>query len=197
MFKKVVNGDPSENVWAYQSPSLIQVAKKLRHPVLFRECYIHLIGNFVDLQLFDGELLKKDDPIWSLVCAGHAMLERKILKVNQAMFSLMKVDEYWYMDWDTVRLKVKDLADPDQTCVFYQTLRQQLSARPPYVVYRDPEGVRRARKNLFTGLDKLLENNLVLDQSGYDAGEGPYALTFLCANIADEDMPWDSEEIDF
>ncbi len=113
------------------------------------------------------------------------------------MFSLMKVDEYWYTDWDTVRLKVKDGADPDQTCVFYQTLRQQLSARSPYVGYRDPEGVRRARKNLFAGLDKLLENNLVLDQSGYNAGEGPYALSFLCANIADEDMPWNSEEIDF
>jgi hypothetical protein len=167
--------------------------------VLFRECYVHIVGNFSDLQLFSDEmeLLKEDDVIWNLLCAGHAKLERKILKANQAMFSLMKVDEYWPMDWDTVRLKVKDGANPDQTCVFYQALRQQFRAKPASVVYRDPDGVRRARENLFFALDKLLENHLVLNQSGYNAGEGPYALSFLCADIADGEMPWNSEEIDF
>jgi hypothetical protein len=176
---------------------LIHLAKKLRHPVLFRECYIHLIGNFIDLQLFRGELLRRDDAIWKLLHAGHAILERRMLKVNQAIFSLMKVDEYWYMDWNTVRLKVEEGADPDQTCVFYQALRQQLRARPAGIVYRDPENVRGALDNLLFALDKLLENNLVLDQSGYNAGEGTYSLSFLCANIADEDMPWNSDEIDF
>jgi hypothetical protein len=199
MFKKDINGGTAYNTLAFQSPSLIQVVKKLRRSVLFRECYIHIVGNFVDLQCFSDEmkLLKKDDAIWSLVCTGHAKLERRILKANQAMFSLMKVDEYWYMDWDTVRLKVEDGADPDQTSVFYQALRQRLRARSASVVNRDPEGVRRARNNLFIALDKLLANNLVLDQFGYNAGEGPYKLSFLCANIADEEMPWNSEEIDF
>jgi hypothetical protein len=171
----------------------------LRHSVLFRECYVHCVGNFNDLQLFsdDIELLKKDDVLWNLLCAGHAKLERKILLANQAMFSLMKVDEYWPMDWDAVRSKVLEGAEPDKTCVFYQALRQQLRARPASIVHRDPEGVRRGRQNLFAALDKLLENNLVLDQSGYNVGEGPYGSSFLCAKIADEEMPWNSEDVDF
>lgn len=177
---------------------MIQVAKKLRHSVLFRECYIHIVGNFHDSDYLDEmENLKKDDAIWNLIVAGHAKLQRKILMVNQAMFALMKVDEYWYADWDMVRMKVNGDVDPDQMCIFYQKLRQQLRARPAYIVYREPEGVRAAQTDLFTALDKLLKNNLVLDQSGYNAGEGPYAFSFLCANIADEHMPWNAEEIDF
>ena len=165
--------------------------------MLFRECYVHIIGNFVDLLSFNGERLKRDDAIWNLLRAGYVRLGRKMLEANQAIFSLMKVDEHWYMDWNTVRLKVEEGAHPDQTCVFYHALRQQLRARPAGIVYRDPESVRRALNTLFIALDKLLENNLVLDQSGYNAGEGPYSLSFLCAKIADKYMPWNSDEIDF
>ncbi len=130
------------NTFAFQSPSVIQFAKKLRHSVLFRECYIHIVGNFLDLQHNEHiELLRKDNAIWKLLWTGHAKLERTILKANQAMFSLIKVDEYWYTDWETVRLTVEDGADPDETSVFYQALYQKLHLRPAYVTYRDPEGV--------------------------------------------------------
>ncbi len=38
---------------------------------------------------------------------------------------------------------------------------------------------------------KLLTNNLVLHGRDYLAGEGDYQDWFLCAEISDEDLPWD------
>ncbi|KAE8442861.1 hypothetical protein EG329_002603 [Mollisiaceae sp. DMI_Dod_QoI] len=38
---------------------------------------------------------------------------------------------------------------------------------------------------------KLLTNNLVLQGRDYLAGEGDYQDWFLCAEISDEDLPWD------
>jgi len=38
---------------------------------------------------------------------------------------------------------------------------------------------------------------LVLDRTGFGAGEGPYHDTYLCAELEDEDMPWDAAEFDW
>lgn len=45
-----------------------------------------------------------------------------------------------------------------------------------------------ARSRLLSTLDDLLRSNLVLDQTGWNAGEGPYEYYFLCADIPDEKM---------
>jgi hypothetical protein len=46
-------------------------------------------------------------------------------------------------------------------------------------------------------LSDLLRNNLVLDQAGRVAGLGDEKDCFLCAEIEDEDLPWDPEEHDW
>ncbi|CZR63412.1 uncharacterized protein PAC_13309 [Phialocephala subalpina] len=50
---------------------------------------------------------------------------------------------------------------------------------------------------LKTSLKAVMVNNLVLDKSGCGAGEGPYLTYLLCANIKDEDLPWDRDEVDW
>jgi hypothetical protein len=46
-------------------------------------------------------------------------------------------------------------------------------------------------------LKRLMRDELVLDHSKCDPGEGPHRYYLLCAEIADEDMPWDSEQVDW
>ena len=46
-------------------------------------------------------------------------------------------------------------------------------------------------------LKKLLMSNLSLDRSGDEASAGIYTSSFLCADIPDEDLPWDSSELDW
>jgi hypothetical protein len=72
---------------------------------------------------------------------------------------------------------------PEETSEFYQALSQQLRGE-----HRSPErpAATIARKDLLSAQDKLLDNNLGLDQTGCNAGEGPYTWHFLCANITDE-----------
>jgi hypothetical protein len=50
---------------------------------------------------------------------------------------------------------------------------------------------------LSSAVDKLMVNTLVLDQTGWAAGEGGYQDYFLCADIFDEDMPWNPDAIDY
>lgn len=42
-----------------------------------------------------------------------------------------------------------------------------------------------------------MKNNLVLDAKGVQAGQGKYKDYFLCLEISDEDLPWNTEETDW
>jgi hypothetical protein len=46
-------------------------------------------------------------------------------------------------------------------------------------------------------LHSILQNELVLDRTRYETGNDGAAECFLCAAIADEDLPWDPEEVDW
>jgi len=52
-------------------------------------------------------------------------------------------------------------------------------------------------QNVMEALRVLLENNLVLDRKGGMAGEDEYRHGFLCAEISDSELPWNSEEEDW
>lgn len=46
-------------------------------------------------------------------------------------------------------------------------------------------------------LKPLVKNNLCLDRSGEVSGQGSYAQYFLCADISDEDLPWNVHQDDW
>jgi hypothetical protein len=41
----------------------------------------------------------------------------------------------------------------------------------------------------YSHISAIRENNLVLGQSDFGAGEGPYKSSFLCAELVNEDIP--------
>lgn len=45
--------------------------------------------------------------------------------------------------------------------------------------------------------EELLQNNLVLDRTRLNSGEGLYMWEFLCAEVEDKDFLWDTSEIDW
>ena len=79
--------------------------------------------------------------------------------------------------------------DPEDSASFYKSFfdRRKQYRRDYY------EGV----DETFASVAKLLQSNLVLDRTGFGAGEGPYHDTYLCAELEDEDMPWDAAEFDW
>ncbi|KAF7925683.1 uncharacterized protein EAE98_006908 [Botrytis deweyae] len=46
-------------------------------------------------------------------------------------------------------------------------------------------------------LEPLLANNLVLDRTNDGPGEGCYKHCFLCTEIADNELPWDTTAADW
>lgn len=46
-------------------------------------------------------------------------------------------------------------------------------------------------------LEPILENNLVLGMQSARVGEGALKDTFLCADVFDEDLPWDVNALEW
>ena len=53
-----------------------------------------------------------------------------------------------------------------------------------------------ATNSVHKRLNLLMENHLLLDHSGYGAGQGRFTY-FLCTELADEDLPWDIDQFEW
>jgi hypothetical protein len=178
---------PSEFV--QRADEIIFAAKKLRHPVLFRECFIHLVdrlhGSFYYGSAFSA--LREDKDLWLLLSEGKSNLRQLILQAQNAilmasMDGLLRVDLKDQMI-DALR------ADPENSAWFF---KHMLDLRELTHCVNDEEA-----EEMFAPIEILLRSNLALDQTDFGAGEGPYKNIFLCAELADEDMPWDAAEFDW
>jgi hypothetical protein len=52
-------------------------------------------------------------------------------------------------------------------------------------------------EEFYTAISALMKSNLALDQTGYGPGQGSYTDCFLCTDLADKDMPWESVDFDW
>jgi hypothetical protein len=84
-----------------------------------------------------------------------------------------------------------DLPGP-MNAVFYRDLKQRFEGIDPSSWFE-----RETATQLKSALKYLLRNSLILDPTGTNAGEGPYSRYFLCTQVKDKDMPWDSSEVDW
>lgn len=177
------------NDFARKAGRLIFVAKKLRHTVLFRECFIHLVGNLQDEDYLGDTVLnlKNDKELWLLLTEGYARMCQLLLKAHQA-FVISTVQRYWSPQQPLP--KIRDEA-PEESAAFFKALKEQLQGQ----IARGVEDLH--IRNLHAAVDKLMINNLVLDQTGYGSGEGPYKWCFLCADVPDDEMPWNPNETDY
>lgn len=186
-----------DNVWEIQAPVMLVMAKKLRHPVLFREAFVHVVSNWQGNVLGEYYVFNKesdarspfpdDKDLLRLVYQGYSQVCSKLLKVNQQALRVLTVkDRCFEKVVRDMGEEINSDTNPTTEASYFRRLMDYLKAA---------EGDA-ADSHLMKTLEDLLQNNLVLDRSGFGAGQGPFE-GFLCAEISDEEMPWDPSEIDW
>jgi hypothetical protein len=169
--------------------SLLIVSQKLRHPVLFRECFVHVVSRW---QGPDGNVLKDHPDLCYLITASQLNVSKLVIAADHAiMLNCTR-------DWNPSNItsnKIFQIADstlfgpkpPLHSASFYRSLYTK-SGESNF-------GMRPETK---AALKALLENGLVLDRTGAEAGmPGNYSNVFLCAWILDGDLPWNQNESDW
>ncbi|QSZ36384.1 hypothetical protein DSL72_006260 [Monilinia vaccinii-corymbosi] len=173
------------------SVELLRIAKKLHHPVLFRECLVHEVANVSPCDSrnkFWGQRFADDKDlrlafmigIWS-VREARALADRQILDCLMEAIS---------MEFDRDDLPI--LFGPNngyKTAGNYRAVLDEL--------YDD--GMLSADM-----IGNLLRNNLILSRRGDEPRVGGCLVRrwdsgkrFFCAEIRDEDLPWDQDSVDW
>ncbi|PMD62646.1 uncharacterized protein K444DRAFT_524777, partial [Hyaloscypha bicolor E] len=158
---------------------IIFAAKKLRHPILFRECFIHLVSSLHDFYSLSLPALRNDKDLWLVLTEGKSSLRKKILQ-TQHFVLMMCLDRHLEED---LRLVMAYFRKPEYCSSGFRQLLAILDKKKHF--------------RAIESIEEVLQNNLVLDQTNFGAGEGPYTKRYLCAELADDDMPWDAAESDW
>jgi hypothetical protein len=171
--------------------SLLIVSQKLRHPVLFRECFVHMVSRWQGPEWPDGNALKDHPDLCYLITASQLNVSKLVIAADHAiMLNCTR-------DWNPSNITSEK--------IFQIAASTLYSPKPPLhsaSFYRDLYTKSRERNfgikpETKAALKALLENGLVLDRTGAEAGTGNYSNVFLCAWILDSDLPWDQNESDW
>jgi hypothetical protein len=176
------SGDSYLSEFVQRADEIIFAAKKLRHPILFRECFIHLVSALHGFYSLSLPALRNGKDLWLVLNEGKSTLRGKILQAQHCVLMIC-LDRNLEED---LRLDIRNAYC--QKSGGYCSLRfRQLLA-----ILDEKKHFRAIRS-----IQELLQNNLALDRTNFGAGEGPYSERYLCAELADEDMPWDAAESDW
>ncbi|CAL3972274.1 unnamed protein product [Diplocarpon coronariae] len=163
--------------------SALLLAQKLRHPLLFREALVHVVGQW------EGYSSRFLDGHYSLVCAATLAYTRvceRLLATNQELFLAINRDGQVRQELCAATSDIQREQLPTQNAHFYRHLHDQWEGRPG-------DGL----ASVMPSLQSLLENKLMLERGRVRAGEADYQHRFLCAAIDDCELPWDPEEEDW
>ncbi len=162
--------------------STLILAQQLRHPLLFREALVHVVSQWKGYSRFlDGH--------YSLICAVISAYNRvceRLLAANQELFLAMSVGGQVKKDICAATIAIAQEELPTQNAYFYRQIFKQWEGE-------HGDGM----QSVMEKLRELLENRLVLDKGRVLAGEDEYKNGFLCAEIADSELPWNLEEEDW
>lgn len=182
LFEKRPVSVPNQRAFADDAVLALLLAKKLRNTTKFREAFIHVVG------FFDRNMA----PAW----AEHPDLERLVVsEAGSLNYKVMTVLQHLVMAPDllleTRRANIHPDVDlnPIHDVEFFRRLADYIKNR----ISKPPDVIR-----LLSLLSGLLESNLVLDhRTDQVFGVTIYDSHFLCAEIADQDLPWDANEFEF
>lgn len=166
-----------------EAPVILRASMKLRHRPLFRESFIHVVGMWdPDDKIFQVEAIEECNELMSLIAREYQRLCKRIIQTQQLIMSNKQAC--------TVAQKMaeKNMSfklPGTMNARFYHCLERTLRTEPV------------VPKIIMDSLRELLVNNLDLDRGSFPSREGPSQERFLCANMSDEDFPWDPEETDF
>ncbi|PBP16491.1 hypothetical protein BUE80_DR012781 [Diplocarpon rosae] len=163
--------------------STLLLAQKLRHPLLFREALVHVVGQWkgYSSRFLDGH--------YRLICAATLAYNRvceRLLAANQELFLAMSLGGQVRQDICAATSDLQREQLPTQNAHFYRHLYSQWVGQPE-------DGL----QDVIRALKMLLENNLMLERGGVGAGQDEYKHGLLCATIDDGELPWDPEEEDW
>lgn len=173
---------------------LFPIAAKLRNPLLFRECLVWLCSSW-------------DNP------AYRSLENPKLRKVAHQVYAEIGLEFgnllRFVMLWDTERTgNGGDYEVTLQSLLRSDAVREQEDAHNgrvlwPYVLRQIKPLISHdqyADQELLSGIDRVLKNNLNLSWEDYRSGEKDSVGSegrFYCAQIKDEDLPWDLTEVDW
>jgi hypothetical protein len=178
----------------YNSPGLVpnigkapcatlEAAYRLRHKQLFNDSFIQVMGPLKEphfKQLKEPNLLRMAEVAYTKMCG-------EILKVHQGMLEIFADANTSFKDTGKAMVELADLA-LDEKLTVIQPMYYRLCYNH---AYKSPEGAKAVRKLL----GPILKNNLVLNKSKVNSGEGHFDDYFLSYEI--ERYPWDDTQIDW
>ena len=158
---------------------LLPLAYKLRQPLLFRECMIHVVGSLKDDcgRLYDNQVLDNAVKVqYGRLCHKIAMTFYRLNFCSQNLYDKgAKADA--------------QEAIPSYCNDFTPTSSMRFFRHVYYHSYK----LNAVKERVMETIAPLLENNLKLDASHGKLGE----TRFLCLEIDEEDLPWDLTETDW
>ncbi len=160
--------------FAEESEGLIVIAKKLRHKLLFEECFVHVVSRWEG----NKKTFIEHPDIRLLVDNAYGQLCRKVTLIHSQIMASSK-----YFDG----LLGGAHAEPTYNAIFFRSILERIGGNPSAW---NPE-----RRELKLKLDEILISELVLDRTSIQAGKGTFQY-LLCTKIAEEDLPWDLKEVD-
>ncbi|CAD6442324.1 da188c2d-96a6-4f55-a7d8-52115f52d460 [Sclerotinia trifoliorum] len=176
------------------SKSLLRIAKKLHHPVLFRECLIYQVAEIECFHKRESWISKFDDDKELKLSFMMALTRVRSLQdyIDQSIISSAE-EVPSFRNFLTERGEVM-WREGSYDAAGYRTLLNRLQDRNQEHMV--------GLALLLEWLPKLLTSNVVLDRSGARVGDiGPDGddddESFFCAQIRDADLPWDQGSIDW
>lgn len=149
--------------FALAAHELIFTAQKLRHALLFRECFIHVVGNWGrKSQSPDGLRIKEDPDIGPLVSSSYIQLCQLVMRVDkEIMLAMIQKDDNLSGILSHVAPSIIIGKFGTDDPIFYRAIKNVIDGRAMPYHFGD----------LNDDLDKLLKNRLFFDKSRYNAGK--------------------------
>ena len=167
---------------------LLKVAKRLRHPILFREAFIYVVSMWHESDIdWRCTQRQEDSTLVGLIEVAQARICIKIARVSCSLFSALPRNPEIH---DAVLLRydpITEEEDPMWMAGFFKIIAKHLVSLG-YVEGAD---------FLEDRLEELLTDKLALGKSFAEAGVGEFSERLLCADISDKALPWDRTQKDW
>ncbi|CAG8954510.1 hypothetical protein HYFRA_00004423 [Hymenoscyphus fraxineus] len=191
----------SRSEFSRRACEISKIAPKLRNPILFRDAIIEVVSRWDHHQESVSDIGTKASDFFDR--STLRLIEREYARVSKLLARCSHLLLLRILDGRLWEIGEMVPAPEDESAWrsadFYHRIRLRIIEKLEGIHYRfiRPE-TREALDKLRQSIDELLQNNLVLDQSHCGPGElGMHEHAFLCAEISDDDLPWDTSEIDW
>lgn len=172
--------------------TILNSAYKLRHALLFKECFVHVLGPWSN-----PRFKKLSDPLLrSLAAKSYNAIFHRVSTTHLQLLQLAadhpSIPPPAKQRGTTIGAKIFDLAPTSLSKGKDKKIRLPLYFRQCFEEdFEDclNEDIEDAQVKIKGILEPLLTNDFVLDKTAV-SGKCKFADYFLCCNVKDEDLPW-------